>query len=443
MTSHSVIGSGVSYGGVLDELVRGDWVDPKTGQQQTIPLDDIVIAKNLDGAEADLISALHKGKRLAVVCDPFTYQALGKRVIERLQSLGQIDEFIWESPRCTPEGAEYVQKACAGADVLIAVGSGTISDTVKYATYLDGREYSVFATSPMNAYTTSTASVSYDGFKSSVSCHDAKGVFFDLEVLAKCPARLISAAFADVICRTTAQVDWLMSHILFDTPYTDTPYTLLAYDEENMLAGAENMLSGDIDALATLTRISAIMGLGTSFTGSTHCGSMAEHMISHFIDMFAGNNHPGTSHGEQVGVATLTMSRLQNMVLNSDRPPTISPTVIPENEINSRFSGHATMMIGQTQQKALTSKEADRINKLFADNWGEFVSPLREIMLPFEKVNATMGKAKCQKTGKELGLTSEFYAQAVRYGRFIRNRFTMLDLADESGLLDAFAASSI
>ena len=443
MTSHNVIDSGASYGGVIDELVCGNWVDPQSGQRQVIPPDDIVIAKNLDGAEADLIAALHRGKRLTVVCDSFTYQALGKRVIERLRTLGQVGEFIWKSPRCTPEGVEEVQQACGEADVLIAVGSGTISDTVKYATYLDGREYSVFATSPMNAYTTSTASVSYDGFKSSISCHGAKGVFFDLDVLAKCPARLISAAFADVICRTTAQVDWLMSHILFATPYTDTPYTLLAYDEANMLASAERMLSGDIDALATLTRISAIMGLGTSFTGSSHCGSMAEHMISHFIDMFAGNNHPGTSHGEQVGVATLTMSRLQNMVLNSACPPTISPTVIPEDEINTRFSGHAAMMIEQTQQKTLSRQEADRINQLFADNWAGVVAPLREIMLPFEQVISAMDKAKCQKTGKELGLTSEFYAQAVRYGRFIRNRFTMLDLADESGLLDAFAASSI
>lgn len=443
MTSHSVIESGVSYGGVLDELVRGDWVDPKTDQQQTISSDDIVIVKNLDGAEADLISALHKGKRLAVVCDPFTYQALGQRIIKRLRFLGQIDEFIWKSPRCTPEGAEEVQKACAEADVLIAVGSGTINDTVKYATYLDGREYSVFATSPMNAYTTSTASVSCDGFKSSIPCHSARGIFFDLDVIAKCPPRLISAAFADVICRTTAQVDWLMSHLLFDTPYTDTPYTLLAYDEGTMLAEAENMLSGDIEALATLTRISAIMGLGTSFTGSTHCGSMAEHMISHFIDMFSGNNHPGTSHGEQVGVATLTMSHLQNRVLNADQPPTVSPTVIPEDEINTKFSGHATMMIEQTQQKALTERESDRINQLFADNWEGFVSPLREIMLPFEQINVAMGKAKCQKTGKELGLTSEFYAQAVRYSRFIRDRFTTLDLADEAGLLEEFAASSI
>ena len=64
---------------------------------------------------------------------------------------------------------------------------------------------------------------------------------------------------------------------------------------------------------------------------------MAEHMISHYIDMFAGEEHPGTSHGEQVGVATLTMSRLQNQILNADRPPALRPTEIPKDELHQRF----------------------------------------------------------------------------------------------------------
>ncbi len=286
-----------SYGGVLDELVAGTWINPKTGEQHGIPSEDMVIAASLDGAEAELIAARHGGKSMLVVSDSFTREALGRRVYEALRPLGNVSEFVWEKPSCSEEGVKELQDATRGAEALIAVGSGTVNDSIKYATFLDGREYSVFATSPMNAYSTSTASVSFGGFKKSIPCHGAKGIYYDLSVIAKCPPRLISAAFADVICRTTAQVDWLMSHILFDTPYSDTPYVLLSYDEGDMISNADKMLSGSIESLAMLTRISAIMGLGTSFTGTTHCGSMAEHMISHYIDMFAGAAHPRTSHG--------------------------------------------------------------------------------------------------------------------------------------------------
>ena len=149
--------------------------------------------------------------------------------------------------------------------------------------------------------------------------HYAQGVFFDLEVLSMCPKRLTAAAFADVICRTTAQVDWLMSHKILKTDYQTAPYSLLALYEKDMIESASLIAKGDIEALALLTRISAIMGLGTSFTQTTHVGSMGEHGISHYIDMFAKDNHPGTSHGEQVGIATISISKIQNSILTGLR----------------------------------------------------------------------------------------------------------------------------
>ena len=170
---------------------------------------------------------------------------------------------------------------------MIAVGSGTVSDSIKYATFLEKKTYSVFATTPMNAYTTGTASISFNGVKKSLVAHYAQGVFFDLEVLSNCPKRLTAAAFADVICRTTAQVDWLMSHKLLETNYQSTPYSLLSLYEGDMIQSASSIAEGDINSLALLTRISAIMGLGTSFTQTTHVGSMGEHGISHYIDMLS------------------------------------------------------------------------------------------------------------------------------------------------------------
>lgn len=430
-----------SYGGVIDELVRGDWIVPATGEPASIPIENIVIAESLDGAEADLIAPLHAGKRILVVSDNFTHAALGERIYKALAPRGNVGEFVWQKPRCTDEGVAELIDATAEADALIAVGSGTINDSVKYATFQTGREYSVFPTSPMNAYSTSTASVSVGGMKRSISCHSAKGLFCDLGVLAKCPPRLIRAAFADVVCRTTAQVDWLMSHLLFYTPYTDTPYVLLAYDEDAMLDHADEIASGKLEPLAVLTRIATVMGLGTSFTGTTHVGSMAEHMISHYIDMFAGDAHPGTSHGEQVGVATMAMSALQNSILGADTPPELRPTEIPHTALADRYGGPmADLMHEQTAHKAIDGAMADRLNERFASGWSDFVAPLREVMVPLARLDAAMARAGSQRTAAELGLDRAFYRDGLRHARFSRDRFTILDLAGDSGLLDGFAA---
>ena len=427
------------FSGVIGELVAGRWQDPRTGQKRTVPVESIVIADTLEGSEAALVQRVHPGKSIAVVSDERTREVMGKRILQALQPLGGLSEFVWERPRITPEGMEELAEGTRQAEALIAVGSGTISDSVKYGTFLTRRGYSVFATSPMNAYTTPTASVSFEGFKKSITCHSAKGVFFDLSVVSKCPKRLISAAFADVVCRTTSQVDWLMSHMLFDSPYDETAYTLLAYDEEPMIANAGKIVTGDFEALAMLTRIAALMGLATSFTGTTHVGSMAEHMISHYIDMFAGESHPRTSHGEQVGVATLTMSRLQNQIVNADRPPTLKPTVIPKDDLRARFGDAANEMIQQTERKALNTATAEELNQRLETDWTQISERLKSVMLPYEKLHAAMKTAGCQLTGSDLGLDPEFYRDAVRYSRFIRDRFSMLDVAGDSGQLQEFA----
>ena len=434
------------FGGVIDELIAGEWVDPNTGEKHGIPIEAIEIAPTLDGREADLVAARHPDRRITVVHDPFTRKALGERVFEALKGGGlEVDELVWETPRCSTEGVAELSEMTKGAEALVAVGSGTVSDSAKYATFLDKREYSVFATSPMNAYTTPTASVSSGGMKTSVTCHSAKGVFFDLEVLAGCPQRLIAAAFADVVCRTTAQVDWLLSHLLFGTAYKDVPYTLLALDEDHLIAKADAIQKGDKDALATLTRVSAIMGLSTSFTGTTHVGSMAEHMISHTIDMFAkahDGKHPGTSHGEQVGVATLTVSRLQNEILRRPAPPVVKPTVIPAARLRETYGEEmAATMIKATEAKALDAAGAGRLNALLAGRWDEIRSTLLAVTRPFEELDAAMAECGCQRTGAELGLSERFYRQAVRDARFIRDRYSILDLADDAGLLEPYVAT--
>jgi len=86
-----------------------------------------------------------------------------------------------------------------------------------------------------------------------------------------------------------------------------------------------------------VTRMNGVLGLGTSFARTTHHGSMAEHMLSHYIDMFAGDAHPGTTHGEQVGVATLVMNRLHHHILDRDEPPVLNPTVVDRAAIEERF----------------------------------------------------------------------------------------------------------
>lgn len=428
------------YNGVLTELLSGHWQEPDTGNAVSVSVKDIAIKAQLHGLEAQLVADHHYGQKLAVVSDPNTQAVLGDRVYKALKADGfDVQEYVWTEPECSDEGVEHIRHMTRHCDARIAVGSGTISDTVKYASFLDKCTYSVFATSPMNAYSSSTASVLFNGFKRSISCAGPQAIFFDLDVVANCPSNLISAAFADVICRTTSQVDWLLSHLLTGTPYTETPFALLAYDEQDMIRNASRMLSGDIDAIAMLVRVSLLMGLGSQITGSTHSGSMAEHMISHYIDMFAGHRHPQSSHGEQVGIATVTMSQLHNLVLNRSEPPLIKPTSIPGSRFQQLYSDDMVAhMTQQTMSKALDKNAADNLNELLQSRWESVRHQLATCMLPIDDLTQAMQAAGCPLTASDLQLDADFYKEAVRYARFIRDRFTMLDVIDDSDGLESF-----
>ena len=135
------------------------------------------------------------------------------------------------------------------------------------------------------------------------------------------------------------------------------------------------------------------------------------------------------------------MSRLQNQILGSDRPPVFRPTEIPTDELRARFGPAADEMIAQTNRKALDGPKADALNRRLDRDWEQIAARLRAVMLPYHMLHDAMKRAGCQLTGVELGLEAEFYRDAVRYSRFIRDRFSFLDVAGDTGQLAAFAAT--
>ena len=426
------------YRGVLRALIDGDWRDA-SGAPLRVPIRALDIRETLDGAEGGLVRQLHGKGKICVVCDQTTEAILGARVASNIG--GDCETLVLRDPRSTVDTAEQLRRQTRHADTLVAVGSGTVSDLVKYASFLGGKSYSVFPTSPMNAYTTGSASLTDAGIKRSLPAHNARGVFVDLQILTGCPQRLINSALSDVVCRTTAQVDWLLSRAFRGTPYSDVPYQLLAYDEASLFADARRLRERDLDVMASLVRTCALNGLGSAVVGSTHPGSMAEHMVSHYLDMFAGDAHPGTLHGEQVGVATLSVCRLQNRILRADSPPVIRFVKRGKDFFTRRFGGEQSGEYAACYAaKAFDARDAEKWNARLAPHWHDFTAPMRAVMLRVEQVAAPLTAAGAPMSAADLGFDAAFFAEALANARFIRDRFTILDVAGDSGQLESTAA---
>lgn len=419
---------------LIQDFVAGRYHSIDTGEAVQSPIQKIEIVENSAAIEAELLAGLQLGANPIVVADTNTIDVLGSRVA---QAIGA-PTVILDNPKASFAQSQALAEQCRNATSLIAVGSGTINDLCKDVAHNTRRPSLVFATAPsMNGYTTKTVSIDKDGVKLSLPSTSPIACIFDLTVLANSPARLIRAGVGDAICRGTAQIDWLLSHNFLRTPYLETPFDLQLADEKPYLDLAPNVLSKDLAAIAALTRILILGGLGAVVAGSSHPGSMGEHGISHYIDMYAAP-HPGALHGEQVGIATITMARLQERMLAKTGFAELATLPIDRVGMTQRFGDHSKAYVRAIQTKndrlAQFGDPTQRLNGL----WDRLKPALTQLAIPATRIEAILSSIGAATKLHQIGLDPAFYRQAVRHTFEIRDRYSMLDLAVQAAEIDEF-----
>ncbi len=426
----------------LRALLEGRYPDPDGSGTLTVPTRSVVVAPGLSDDPASLVADLRLGRRLAVVSDAITHDVLGARVERALTGIAEVTGLVLPARvHADMAAVEEVGRACRLADALIAVGSGTLNDLCKYAAACEGKPYAVFGTAPsMNGYTSVSAAITVEGLKRSLPAAAAQGVFLDLDVLARAPVRLIRAGLGDSLCRPTAQADWLLAHLLHGQPYREAPFALLTEDEPVLLHEPEALVAGDREAIARLARILVLSGFGMTICGGSYPASQGEHLISHYVDMRGPAGAPESLHGEHIGVATLTMARLQERVL-AGAPPRLGPTRVNEAAVVRHFGPE----LGRACWTELSSKRhdrdtADRLSARLAAGWDVWRARLAGVLRPAAELEGVLRRAGAPTLPEELGWSRAYYREAVSHARLIRSRFTFLDLADDAGILEGFVA---
>lgn len=424
---------------LLQQLLSGTLADSDGGAALAVPTKTVIIQRSLEGQEGDLLRELDLGPRLAVVSDPTTREVLGHRVERAAAAVADVDPIVLpEHPHADVELADEIAKSAQSADALIAVGSGTINDLCKYAGAQAGKPYAVFATAPsMNGYTSVNAAITQDGHKKSIQAQGAVGVLIDLEVFAAAPPRMIRSGLGDSLCRPTAQADWLLAHRLLDLPYRRAPFALLAEDEARLFAAPQGLLNGDLESMALLARTLVLSGFGMTICGGSQPASQGEHLIAHYIEMMMTPDLPPSFHGEQIAVTTLTMARLQERLLAGPAPVVRAPR-IEAADFEARYGPVTGRSCWQEfAKKRLDGESAEALNQRLADTWPQIAEEIAAISIPADTLHDTMKGIDAPTTPEDLSLPADFYREAVVHAREIRDRFTFLDLAADSGVFEA------
>jgi glycerol-1-phosphate dehydrogenase [NAD(P)+] len=409
---------------------------------------DLPIAECYIGLDAAqrmaAFAAARCGATALVVSDENTREAGGAPVLKALSSTGKtLQERIFgrEAINASEVLGDDVKEAAASADFIVGLGSGTLCDLAKYAGDKLGKPVLLFATAAsMNGYTSGIVALTVRGVKRTQPCHPAVGVFADPEVVAAAPQRMTAAGTADFLSKCSSSADWRVAHFLRDEYHDEN--TLQFYEGilDEILNTTGRIGAGDAEAVALVLEALHLSGLSMLLAGSSAPASGGEHLISHYIDMkHACNGTPHDLHGVQVGVASIHCLRLWEKVqaldpdafdvaVALDAQPTMEQV---RARVESDWGPVAGEVMAQWEQKAL-DRDAMRteLTRLRRD-LPELSRAVRNDLLPAATIAEAIRTAGGPVEPEGMTVPVAVYHDALRSARFIRNRFTILDLADE------------
>ena len=427
------------YLGVINNLLSGSYISPFSKKSVSLPIDEIVIERSIENIKFKFTKNLLNKKNL-VISGENSFKAFGEKVLKSLRNNNlDFDINILKKYESSQTFATNLSLSSKEYENIIVIGSGSLIDLCKFVSFKNNQNLIVFCSSLTAAATTSTVSLTNDGVKETIKSKIAQSIIIDLDNLRMSPLRLLRSALGDVLCRSTCQIDWLTSHLFLSTEYDETPFALQYEDERLLLDNSYKILEGDYDTLAALSRMTLLNGIAAIIIGSTHAGSMGEHLISHYIDMFMGEKHPGTLHGEQVAVTTLLLSKIQNQIINFSDTLVFKKLNITDNNFRELFGDKIfNQMYEQFKKKYFDGEKLDNLNNLLEKKWAEQKAILKKPLLPTESIEKALKNCGAPTNNVELRIPNNFYNLAIKNSFLLRDRFSYLDVAHYTNTLNDY-----
>ncbi len=393
-----------------------------------------------------------------VVADETTFEVVGREVQRRLEGAGHttIEPYVFSAE--PPLYAEYsnvekLRDSLREHDAIpVAVGSGTINDVVKRAAHECERPYMCVATAAsMDGYTAFGASIEKDGLKQTLSCPAPRAVVADLQVSKHAPEDMTASGYADLLGKVTSGADWLIADALEVEKIDPVGWSLVQDHLRGWTDSPAGLRAGDEQSTGRLMEGLILSGLGMQSYQSSRTASGAEHQFSHLWEMEGlghGEGHRGTplSHGFKVGVGTVAIAALYELILERDLGALDIESLCDswptreamERSVRAQHTGQDLERgaVEQTLAKYVSAGELARRLELLRDVWPGLREKVRVQLMPAEQIREMLRTAGCPTGPVEIGLRWEEFGATYSRARTIRKRYTILDLAFEAGILE-------
>ena len=415
---------------------------------------NVVIGAGVLSSVDDVFGQSFGDQAAVVIADENTWRVAGKQVQQHLEAAGRTTVEPYLFPPNTFVYAEYgniekLREALRAHDAIpVTVGSGSLNDIVKRASYELERPYLNVATAAsMDGYTAFGAAITKGGYKQTLTCPAPRVVVADLDVLTTAPADMTASGYADLLGKVTAGADWLVADALEVEKIDPKVWSLVQGPLREAVGRPAELAAGDRKAMDSLIEGLIMSGLAMQAHASSRPASGAEHQFSHLWEMegLGHDRRPPLSHGFKVGVGSVAVAALYQRLLERDLgaldTEALGRAWPAREEVQETVrAAHTTPGLDQAAVTETMAKHVDadalgRRLRLLAERWPALRDRLGGQLIPPQRLRELLAAAGCPTRPSELGLTASAFRATYVRARMIRRRYTVLDLATEAGVL--------
>jgi glycerol-1-phosphate dehydrogenase [NAD(P)+] len=399
----------------------------RCGKKHEISVKNIIIEEK---ATKHLKEIVDEYEKPVILCDRNTMEACEESMREYFENY-LVLELVGSDIHADDKQVAWVQERLPfDADVLIAVGSGTIHDITRYMAQERGIPFlSIPTAASVDGFVSTVAAMTWHGMKKTIPAVAPIYVLADTDIFALAPYRLTASGISDLMGKYTALLDWKISHYVTKEYFCPQIYELELEALSEVEAVLDKIRLQDKDSMEKLMYALILSGLAMQMLGNSRPASGAEHHVAHFWEMEVLNEKLDALHGEKVSIGLLLClehyERLKQAIQNG------------QCEVNNR-GGYETEILKETFGKkglyeAVLEENGENILETIQPEVLKEALPLiGEALQELPEANYMREKlilAGCVTDMKEIGLEDSLKELTLQLCPYVRRRLTLLRIS--------------
>ncbi len=392
-------------------------------------------------------------KNVYVACDEITYGIAGEKVMNILLDAGiKAKAHVFTGGRFIPNEkalGDLMIDADRDLDLVVAVGTGSINDMCRFFSYQMGVPYAIVATAaPMDGFASSGAALMVNNIKQTIPAQTPLFIIGDTDILCGAPARMVSAGLGDLLGKFTCLNDWRISKIVNDEYYCDRIVNLVKDCIDNVLLNADKAVDRDPQVIGDIMEGLVLTGVAMSFVGNSRPAAGCEHHLNHYWEAIElQNGQIPVLHGIEVGIAEVMILKMTEFLrearpdFDAAREKAKKYDQAAWEEKMKEVYGTASDAIIELEHQAKKNDPEGRLARIdtIEKNWDEIVRLMDEYQPSAARMIEILKSLDAPYFPSQVGFSDEMLYNALVYGKENRERYTLLSMMGDLGMLEELA----